>query len=228
VSTARRHGVDAIAAPISAARQRRQCMRDKVRRAILAGIQNGEYPPGTRLKELVLAEQFGVSQAPVREALRELEALGVLESERYRGTRVREISAVETSQAYALRALIEEAAAQQATPLAAADLASLCGLLDALRDAARRRDFDAYAQHNASFHRHIVRCADNAVLLRVWDSLAVEPRTRITAQRIAPRLEAAAQSHQVIVDALASGDGARAGRVLRDHIESILWMNAAE
>ena len=71
----------------------RACMRDQVRDRILSRILSGEYAPGTRLKELSLAAECGVSQAPVREALRELEALGLVECERYRGTRVRSADA---------------------------------------------------------------------------------------------------------------------------------------
>ena len=75
--------------------------RDRIRYALLRRISDGVYLPGERLKELTLAHEFEVSQAPVREAFRELEALGVLVSEHYRGTRVREISRRETLINYA-------------------------------------------------------------------------------------------------------------------------------
>ena len=86
--------------------------RDRIRLALLKRISEGAYLPGERLKELTLAHEFEVSQAPVREAFRELEALGVLVSEHYRGTRVREISGRETKDAYQLRGYLEEIAAQ--------------------------------------------------------------------------------------------------------------------
>ena len=68
---------------------KRTCMRDHIRDVLVARILDGSYPAGTQLKELSLAREFNVSQAPIREALRELEGSGLVTCERYRGTRVR-------------------------------------------------------------------------------------------------------------------------------------------
>src|ERR1700733_10666098 len=86
----------------NAAVERMTSARDLIRRALLKRISDGVYLPGERLKEMELAHEFEVSQSPVREAFRELETLGVLVSEHYRGTRVREISSQETYNAYQL------------------------------------------------------------------------------------------------------------------------------
>src|SRR4051812_25814321 len=93
---------------------RRDCMREQIRRELLKRILNGTYKPGDRLIELQVAREFNTSQAPVREALRELEALRLVETQTYRGTRVREISRKEWQESAWVRALLEEAAAQQA------------------------------------------------------------------------------------------------------------------
>src|SRR6267378_3281808 len=90
--------------------------RDRIRCALLKRISEGVYLPGERLKEMVLAQEFEVSQAPVREVFRELETLGLLVSEHYRGTRVREISSQETHDAYQLRGYLEEIAVQLIPP----------------------------------------------------------------------------------------------------------------
>ena len=74
-------------------RRARDSMRDQIRRELTKlRIVNGTYRPGERLVELQVAKEFNTSQAPVREAFRELEALRLVESQAYRGTRVREIS----------------------------------------------------------------------------------------------------------------------------------------
>ena len=86
----------------------RPCRRNKIRNTVVARILDGTYPPGTRLKELALASEFGVSQAPVREALRELEASGLAVSEPFRGTRVLGADAADLGEAYELKAVIEE------------------------------------------------------------------------------------------------------------------------
>src|SRR5271156_5752662 len=106
---------------------------------------------------MALAREFDVSQAPVREAFRELETLGVLVSEHYRGTRVREISSKETYDAYQLRGYLEEVAARLISLEKLKDeIGSIESLQASMRSAARSGDPDSFALANAQFHRSIV------------------------------------------------------------------------
>ena len=82
----------------------RESMSDRIRNAILRRIADGTYLPGHRLVELQLAKEFGTSQGPVREALRELETLQVVETKRYCGSSVREVPLKERQEAYEVRA----------------------------------------------------------------------------------------------------------------------------
>lgn len=84
--------------------------------------------------------------------------------------------------------------------------------VEAMREAAKTQDLDGFAQHNAAFHRLIVQASGNPILLQVWESLASELRTRINLVRIADRLEAVAQLHQPIIEAIVQGDGETAGK----------------
>ena len=105
----------------------RTCRRDRIRDALVTRILDGTYPAGMRLKELTLAREFGVSQAPIREALRELEGSGLVKNERYRGTRVRGADYREIRESYELRGFMEERALQLAAPFSrelAEDLAA--------------------------------------------------------------------------------------------------------
>src|SRR6188472_3012956 len=77
----------------------RDCMRMKIRRALVQRITDGTYAPGDRLVELKIASEFGTSQGPVREALRELEVMRLVSTEAYRGTRVRAASPEEMREA---------------------------------------------------------------------------------------------------------------------------------
>jgi DNA-binding GntR family transcriptional regulator len=199
----------------------RICMRDHIRNAIVARILDGSTPPGTRLKEMALAREFSVSQAPVREALRELEALGLLESERYRGTRVRNINLDELREAYELRAAIEEAAARRAVPCAKSDLQRLEQDLKLMRRAAREQDTDAYMDSAVNFHRHIVQMSGNALFLHAWEHMAWDIRARIAVQRIGLISRYTEERKQVIA-ALRAGDGEKAGLLLRDMISQLL------
>jgi len=194
---------------------RRDSMRDQIRREILRRILNGTYRPGDRLVELQVAREFNTSQAPVREALRELEALRLVESQTYRGTRVREISQREMHESAQVRALLEEHAASRAADALKQKTEGLRQTLTGIEQAAREGDLEAFAHHNLLFHRQIVEAAGNGVALRVWESLMLESRTLIGLSTKRHDLVAVAATHIPIVEALDRG----AGRLLREHAE---------
>jgi len=197
--------------------------RDLIRRALLKRISDGVYLPGERLKEMELAHEFDVSQAPVREAFRELETLGVLVSEHYRGTRVREISSQETYDAYQLRGYLEEIAMQLIPPEKLRDeIGSIEALQVSMRKAAQAGDPDGFATANTQFHRSIVSLASNQKLLKVWDSLEIGMRSRLNLQKNEDKLSSLAEIHQPIVDSLKRGDLTQTGVLLREHTFSFL------
>jgi DNA-binding GntR family transcriptional regulator len=191
---------------------------DRIRGAILRRISDGTYPPGERLKELTLAHEFKVSQAPVREAFRSLESLGVLISEHYRGTHVRAVSEHETEEVYQLRGHLEEIAAQL-IPLESLkqNFEAIESLQQTMRAAALHGDMEGYAHANIKFHRTIVGLATNGTILKVWDSLEIAMRARMNLQRKEKTLAGLAELHQPIVDALKRGDMQETGRLLKDH-----------
>ncbi len=200
----------------------RDCMSDRIRRVLAERIIGGLLAPGERLVEMRIAEEFRTSQAPVREALRELETLRLVESEPYRGTRVREVSEREMDEAYAVRAVLEQAAAETAAPALKGNVKALRQCLDELRASAVAGDRESYARHNIDFHRGIVEAAGNRILLQTWDTLGFEVRLRIKLARHDHDLTQSAACHDPIVDALEAGDGPTAGRLLREHAESFM------
>ncbi len=92
----------------------RTVLREQLKEILLKRILSGEYKPGDRLVEMQIAQEFDISQAPVRETLRELEVLGFVESEPYRGTHVRAVTKAELTEIYPVRAALEEVAARPA------------------------------------------------------------------------------------------------------------------
>jgi DNA-binding GntR family transcriptional regulator len=194
-------------------------MRDQIRRLLVQRILDGYYKPGDRLVELQIARELKTSQGPVREALRELEALRLVESETYRGTRVRALSDHEMEDAGRVRGVLEQAAALWGAAALQRKTAPLRTALEAIRAAAANRDVDGYAEHNMNFHRLIVEASDNRVLLRVWDSLMLEVRTRIGLSQRDIDMKLAAETHVPIVEAFERGDGETAGRLLQEHAE---------
>jgi DNA-binding GntR family transcriptional regulator len=206
---------------------RRDCMSDRIRQALTERILSGDLRPGERLVELKVAAEMNTSQGPVREALRELEARGLVTSEPFRGTRVRTVSEEEMAQAYAVRAVLERAAGEWAAPHLRHNTAQLRAALAGLHAAARSADRDAYTRHDLDFHRAIVRAAGNAVLSQAWEGLAFETRILLTLYRKDLNLVDVAGWHDAIVDALDAGDGARAGELLYRHSEAFARMNRA-
>lgn len=200
-----------------------QCARDRIRRTLLKRIAEGVYRPGERLKEMKLAQEFEVSQAPVREVFRELEALGVVVSRRYRGTHVREMSNQENRDVFQLRGYLEEIAAQL-IPVAKLNHAipAIEALQASMRTAAETGDMDGFARANTQFHRSIVSIASNQTLLKVWDSLEIGMLSRLKLQKKEHKLSSLAEIHQPIVDSLKRGDLKQAGVLLREHAFSFL------
>lgn len=201
----------------------RRPMSDRVRQVLLDRILDGTYPPGQRLIELDLARELDTSQAPVREALRELKALRLVTVEPYRGTRVREVSEREMRGALQVRAVLEQFAAELAASHPGGRLAELEAEIEGMRDAAGDGDVERFARHDLGFHRIIVEESENDTLLRTWESLGVEARIRILLARTGIDLATVADAHRPILDALVAGDGRTAGNLLRSHPESVYW-----
>ena len=206
----------------------RSCMSDQIRRILADRIIAGILAPGARLVEMKIAQEFRTSQAPVREALRELEALRLVRSEPYRGTRVREVGEREMAEAYAVRAVLEQAAAEGAAPSLRGDVAGLRETLAELHTSARAGDREGYVRHDVDFHRGIVEASGNRILLQTWESLGFETRVRIMLARTDLDLARLAAVHDPILEALERGDGPSAGLLLREHAESFLGRVAPE
>ena len=194
-------------------------LRDLVKDALLERFARGDYQPGQRLVETAIARELGVSQAPVREALRDLEQLGLVVHEPNRGCSVRRVSNGELREAFPVRAALEALAARLAAPQITADeLARLDALLEEMVLAARTSDPLAQAHANARFHATIVAAAGNATLERQWSLLEPFARTYLTSVQAHADLEELAERHRPIVAALRTGDGETAARVMHDHL----------
>ena len=189
----------------------------RIRNVLLERILNGDYQPGERLVELQLAREFGSSQAPVREALRDLETAGLVTIRPRRGSFVNDYHARGQHEIYTVRGALEEAAVRLATPRLKGRGAVLTEHLDGMRQAARDGDVEACLHHSVWFHRVIMRAAENDLLLKMWESLHVEIHSRKTLLQPNIDMFAVAESHQPILAAIVAGDVERACRLSREH-----------
>lgn len=200
----------------------RLTLAERVRDHIVLEITQGRIEPGTPLRELEIAERLGTSQTPVREAFRELIALGLLESKAHVGTRVRTVAEQDLLDAVPVRAALEGVAARLAAPILDGDVTTVRAAFDTMLDIAATGDRLAYATASTEFHRVIVSAARNESLQRAWNSLGIEVMTIMSTGSTTIALVDAAESHREIVDALASGDSARAERALAEHVAGYL------
>jgi DNA-binding GntR family transcriptional regulator len=185
----------------------RSVLADQVKERLLEAILDGSYPPDSRIVETAVAKELGTSQAPVREALRGLEALGIVEIAPFRGARVRRLDPQELLEAYVVRSAIEVLGARLAMPrLTADDVAGLVAIGEALQRAADDGDGRALAIVDASLHERIMQLSGNGTLLRVWRSLEPLSRTYITLVGPGSDPQWSAALHDPILDAVRAGD----------------------
>jgi DNA-binding GntR family transcriptional regulator len=200
----------------------RSVLADQVKDRILEGILNGQHPPDSRIIETQVARELGTSQAPVREALRGLEALGVVEITPFRGARVRRPSRREIIEGYAVRSTLEALGGRLAVPrLTDADLAELAGHLEAMRAAARNDDGHGLAEADARFHGRIIELADNGTLEKVWRSLEPFSRTWITLAVPGADPRWSADLHAPILAALERRDTEAVVEALQRHFDEV-------
>ena len=134
-------------------------LRQRLKEALLRRILGGHYDPGERLVELRIAEEFGTSQGPVREALRELEATGLVTNIPRRGTYVAEVMGEGLREIYTVRGALEEQATRIVTTRGCCDLAALQAEVDLMHDAAVSGNVHGLVEHSVKFHRAIMETA---------------------------------------------------------------------
>lgn len=192
---------------------------DRVYVAVHAAIQDRRLVPGTKLKEVTLAELFGVSRACVRKALLRLAYIHLVELRPNRVALVATPSAEESRQIFHARRAIEGAiaalAAERATPR---DVAALRQIVQAERHAYTAGDAPGGLQHAVEFHRRLAAVAGNTVLERFLDELVSRMPLVLLSQRGTNAPACATEEHTPIVEAIAARDGARAAALVHEHL----------
>ncbi|MFF3321957.1 GntR family transcriptional regulator [Streptomyces sp. NPDC002889] len=181
-------------------------LRDQIREHIVEGIVSGRWKPGERIVERRIATELEVSQTPVREALRELESLRLIESAPNKGVRVRNLTAADLEESYPVRAGLEQIAAELAADRLAEDCSALEPHVAALHEADRAGDSAAQVRHTVGFHRELVRAASNGVLLHTWEGLGIEVFTALSIRWLGTVQKSYAEEHQDLVEAFRRRD----------------------
>jgi DNA-binding GntR family transcriptional regulator len=214
---------DDIALPLP--RIEHRILRQEVLVALRTAILRGRFAPGDRLLETDVAARMGVSRAPVREALRQLEQEGLVESQAHRGAVVRGLPEDEIEAIYGLRAHIESKAIERVCLAATADeVAYLDGLVQEMRTALEAEDTAELADLDLRFHRSLIELSGFRLLGHIWSSLdgLVRAKAAEVIEQPTPGanyfLAASATSHALLVDAIRGGDAAIAMARVQEHI----------
>ena len=188
-------------------------------------IVSGQFKPGSRLVEAEIARQLETSRGPIREALAQLRAEGLVVDQPRRGSFVATVSNDDIRDIYELRGALESKAARLIVEHAdEAAVAELSGIVDGLKAAAEQADRDAFAVLDAKFHAELCRLSRNRRIYHVFvqqaELLNVLLRLEITTQY--ETLDGILNEHLQLFSDLSSGDAERAAAGCERHLAEAL------
>jgi DNA-binding GntR family transcriptional regulator len=220
--------IDRLGGPDNISAVRTDSLREQVTRALEAALVAGELQPGVIYSAPTLAERFGVSATPVREAMLDLVGEGMMEAVRNRGFRVMAVSEEDLDQISQIRLLVEVPVMGQVAKLLTPEkVAALDETGQAIEAAAERGDLIDYLDCDRRFHAQLISTLGNPRLTDLVDRLRRQARL-FGLQRLADsgELVASAREHRVMLKVLQTGDVAAAESLMTAHIRHTrgLWV----
>ena len=205
----------------------RKVFREEIRNAIREAIFSGELNPGDRIIETYWAKELGVSQGPVREAIRDLEAVGLVETVPFKGSRVRSLSEKDIRDNYSVRICLESKSIRDVITMLTDEqmerlAVSLQDILKEMDGCAKRGDLRAFTECDTAFHRAIIDATGNQVLLKLWEQCNMRNWLTVPALTNAESLLQLQCGHQHICQAICAKDVKEATSTLEDHLTGLM------
>ncbi len=196
-------------------------LRESILETIRDAIISGSLKPGEKVAEPELAERFGISRTPIREAFRQLESEGYLTVVPRKGAVVVTFSQRDVEEFYAIKSILEGYAARKACEkLTVREIDKLQSINDKLRVLADEGDVRHFFKVHDNFHELFVRAADNDKLTEMILNLVGRfQRLRIASLSLSGRMQFSVQEHQKIIDAFRNGDAGLAENLVRSNAE---------
>ena len=208
--------------------QKKRLYRDEIKEAIKQAIFSGSLKAGERIVETRWAKKLGVSQSPVREALRDLETVGLIESIPYQGSYVKEITQQDIMDNYRVRMAIEPIGAEDACRyITEEELKRIHGYLNGMTDAALKGDYKTYIDFDTKFHDSIMQVSRNEILKRLWEQINVSEWTYLGTKFSDLDLNSLARRHMNIYNAILARNAKTAAYEAKKHIED-LWIELSQ
>ena len=203
--------------------EKRPLYREEIGNAIRDAIVSGDLKPGDRIVETQWAKDLGVSQSPVREAIRELEMMGLVENIPYQGCIVRKATKQDMKDAYRVRMYLEMLGIQDAVEGATEDqLKEIDKVNKEMEAEAKKNAFNAYTKKNEEFHEKIIEVSQNRLLIRLWKQSHIQDSTFFGTQLSDQSLEALAIRHKILYEAIAARDVKRAQEAIYQHFQELI------
>ena len=205
----------------------RKVFREEIRNAIRDAIFAGELRPGDRIIETFWAKELGVSQGPVREAIRDLEALGLVETVPFKGSRVRTLTEKDVRDNYSVRICLEAKSIRDAiTQLTDEELRKLAeqlqAILDEMEGCAGQGNLRRFTECDAAFHRAIIDATGNQVLLRLWEQCNMRNWFNVSALTESLSLQQLQRGHQQLLEQICSRDAEAAAATVENHLTGLM------
>ena len=200
--------------------QNHKPLREIVYEELKRQIMIGEIPPGTRMMEVELADDMGVSRTPIREAIRKLEKEGLVSIEPRRGAYASEISIKDMVDVLEVREFLEGMAAGLASKrITEEEIEALKHSIDAYRDAVEAGATEEIIEEDEIFHKLIVDCSGNKTLIQMINQVQeLALRFRYIYYEDFSRYQNMPNEHQEILDAVLSGDPEVARKAADEHV----------
>jgi DNA-binding GntR family transcriptional regulator len=196
--------------------ERHQTLREKILETIREAILRGALKPGEKVAEPELAERFGISRTPIREAFRQLESEGYLTVIPRKGAVVTALSERDVEEFYAIKSILEGYAARMAAVnLSSKDIDRLEAINHRLEQLARDGDVKTFFRVHNEFHELFIRAAGNEKLLELIGQLLMKfNRLRMASLSLPGRMEISVKEHKKILEAFKSNDGEKANQLV--------------
>jgi DNA-binding GntR family transcriptional regulator len=197
--------------------ERHQTLREKILETIREAILKGTLKPGEKVAEPELAERFGISRTPIREAFRQLESEGYLTVIPRKGAVVTSLSERDVEEFYAIKSILEGYAAHIAAQrLADRDIERLEAINSRLQQLAEESDVKTFFRVHNEFHELFIRAAGNEKLFELISQMMMKfNRLRMASLSLPGRMEISVQEHKKIIEAFKAHNGERADNLVR-------------
>ncbi len=198
----------------------RKVLSEQIREKIMEDILSGELKPGERLVENTLAKKYGVSQAPVREALKGLEAQSLVAVEPYKGTTVKQMGRESLKEYFVVRSVLEGFAGRLAAEnITEEELEELERLLEQMIAAAEEHDYEKRGELNKMFHMALIEASHNSLLVNICKNVRLGSWSRITSKNSKMDPNRIATRHRKMLELLRQRDADGIEKALQEHIK---------